>query len=39
LIAQIDRDADAEMAEAIRFVDESPDATDPECLVPALFAE
>ena len=38
IIDQIDREAEAEMVETVRFVDESPDANDPECLAPALFA-
>jgi hypothetical protein len=38
IIEEIDRAADAEIAEVVQFVDESPDANDPECLLPALFA-
>jgi TPP-dependent pyruvate/acetoin dehydrogenase alpha subunit len=37
-IEEIDQAADAEIAEVVKFVDESPDANDPECLLPALYA-
>jgi pyruvate dehydrogenase E1 component alpha subunit len=37
-IEAIDQQADAEIADTVRFVEESPDANDPECLMPALFA-
>ena len=37
-IEEIDQAADAEIADVVQFVDESPDANDPACLLPALFA-